>query len=106
MVRLSPSPPSSLLLYTHARHIRRANVNWWQEQNDTRKLADIAAKTFMQLVCEFTEKSFCFVLFVLQLSVMPQWASATTAGPFSMWGFRVTAEETRCRIATLIEKSD
>ena len=43
---------------------------------------------------------FCFVLFVLQLSVVPQWASATTAGPFSMWGFRVTAEETRCRIAT------
>ena len=41
-------------------------------------------------------------LFVLQLSVVPQWASATTAGPFSMWGFRVTAEEleTRCRIAT------
>ena len=25
---------------------------------------------------------FCFVLFVLQLSVMPQWASATTAGTF------------------------
>ena len=43
---------------------------------------------------------FCFVLFVLQLSVLPQWASATTAGPFLMWGFRVTAEETRCCIAT------
>ena len=33
---------------------------------------------------------FCFVLFVLQVrelsgSVMPQWASATTAGPFSSW---------------------
>ena len=25
---------------------------------------------------------FCFVLFVLQLSVLPQWASATTAGTF------------------------
>ena len=28
---------------------------------------------------------FCFVWFVLQLSVLPQWASATTAGPFSTW---------------------
>ena len=56
MVRLSPPPPSSLLLYTHVRHIRRANVNWWQEQNDTLKLT-LLPKTFMQLVCEFIEKS-------------------------------------------------
>ena len=28
---------------------------------------------------------FCFVLFVLQLSVVPQWAPATTAGPFPTW---------------------
>ena len=28
---------------------------------------------------------FCFVLFVLPLSVLPQWASATTAGPFPTW---------------------
>ena len=40
--------------------------------------------------CYFMQKFispalFCFVLFVLQLSVVPQWASATTAGPFSTW---------------------
>ena len=55
MVRLSP--PSS----THARaallpptHIRRANVNWWQDKNAALVLTS-PPKTFMRLVREFFE---------------------------------------------------
>ena len=52
--------------------------------------------------CPSGDVLFCFVLFVLQLSVMPQWAPLPLRGlsrTYTM-GLRVTAEETRCRIAT------